>query len=206
MKKIIGKIKNKSNLKNRFKLCSVFQPLRNQDGSIIAITLMILVTITIIGLMSSDTVVSEKYIIRNQAIYKQNLNMVDAVLMEHFQRVMQWADTDPAIKDTNGSTLVWVNDMTATWAVTTTAWYAIMPSDAILNTANSIAVNTPQNLIDRGEQNNLRVAFVGWDKSGSSLTLPSRSTWKGRLIAEYVSPNNGIMRMEIGIRKMVTSL
>lgn len=188
---------------------SVFlNPLRNQNGSIMMITLMILVIITVIGLMSSDTIVTENAIIRNQAIYKQNVNMVDAALMEGLQMVTQWAHSDPAIKVTDPPSLVWVNDNASTLATTTTAWYAVNSSTAVLTAANSIAINTPQTLIDRGEQamGLLRIAFVGWDKAGTSLVLPSKAVWKGRLLAEYVSPTYGVMRMEIGVGKTVVSL
>ncbi len=206
MEKMLGKIGNLINLRKILELDAICKPFRNEDGSILVITLMVLVTITIIGLMSSDSVVTEKFIIRNQAIYKQNLNMVDAVLMESLQRIIQWPSNDMDIKNPITSPLPWINDKDASFAVTTTNWYAINSGVAVLNAANSMAINTPQNLVDRGEVNTLRVAFVGWDKFLSSLTLPSKGVWKGRLLAEYVSRNYGIMRMEIGIRKTVTSL
>lgn len=201
-------MKNKAGIIKIFKLWSFPNPLGNQNGSIMMITLMILAIITMIGLMSSDMAVTENIIIRNQAIYKQNVNMVDAALMEGLQMVMQWAHSDSAIKITNPPTLVWVNDKDSTFAATTTGWYAVNSSAAILNAANSIAITTPQTLIDRGEQamGYLRIAFVGWDKFGTSLTLPSKGVWKGRLLAEYRSPTYGIMRMEIGVGKIVTSL
>ena len=60
-------------------------------------------------------------------------------------------------------------------------------------------------LIDdaRGETDQpLRTALVGWDVAPSSSlkgTAPSRK--RGKIVAEYFSPNNGMSRLEIGIER-----
>lgn len=193
-------------------------PLRNQEGSIIIIALMVLVVMTVIGLMSSRTVVTENFIIRNQGIYKQNVNMVEAAIMEGLQRFMQLAPDDQDIVDVDASGLAWVNNMKDAWAAT--EWYTQDTSDRILDAGNSLDINTAQTLADRGEAaaGNLRTAFVGWDivalPGGGSESLGVGSNdpvWRvGRLIGEYVSRTGGgadhgygMLRMEIGIKRRI---
>jgi hypothetical protein len=192
-------------------------PLANQDGSIIIIALMVLVIMTVIGLMSSDTVVVENFIIRNQAIYKQNMNMVDAAMMEAFQRFMQIPPDSPNIVDVDGSALPWVNDMHDAWAAVN--WYTINSSARLLDATNSLAINTAANLADRGENaaGNLRAAFVGWETvplpEGGSESLgvgSNEPVWRaGRILSEYVSLGGGadhgygMLRMEIGLKRRI---
>lgn len=193
-------------------------PRSNQEGSIIIIALMALVIMTVIGLISSQTVVTENFIIRNQGIYKQNINMVEAALMEGLQLFMEIEADNPDIVDVNTSGLAWINNMGNAWAATD--WYARDSSDRILDAGNSLAVNTPQPLADRGEagSGNLRYAFVGWGivtlPGGGSESLAVGSNdpvWRqGRLISEYVSRTGGgadhgygLLRMEIGVRRKI---
>jgi hypothetical protein len=213
MKKVIEKIQKQ--------LVSVklpgHDPLANQEGSIIIIALMALVIMTLIGLMSADTVVTENFIIRNQAIYKQNLNMADAAMMETFQRFMQLPPDSPDIVDVNGSSLAWVNDMHAPWAAVD--WYAVNTSERLLDAANSLDINTAANLADRGEgaAGNLRAAFVGWETvqlpEGGSESLgvgSNKPVWRaGRILSEYVSLGGGadhgygMLRMEMGLKRRI---
>lgn len=190
----------------------------NQEGSIIIIALMALVIMTVIGLMSSQTVVTENFIIRNQGIYKQNINMVEAALMEGLQLFMELEADDPDIVDVNTSGLAWINNMGDAWAAFD--WYTQDSSDRILDAGNSLAINTPQILGDRGEAaaGNLRTAFVGWGivtlPGGGSESLAVGSNdpvWRqGRLMSEYVSRTGGgadhgygLLRMEIGVRRKI---
>ena len=201
-------------------------PIMNQNGSLILIAMMVLVIMTVIGLMSSRTVVTENYIIRNQGIYKQNVNMVESALMEGLQRFMQLAPDDQDIVDVNGSGLAWVNNMDDTWAAVD--WYAQNSSALILNAGNSMDFTVitadrsaiAQDLTNRGEAatGNLRVAFVGWDivtvPGGGSESLGVGSNdpvWReGRIIGEYASRTAGgadhgygMLRMEIGVKRRI---
>lgn len=192
-------------------------PFLNQNGSIILIALMVLVIMTVIGLMSSRTVVTENFIIRNQGIYKQNVNMVEAAIMETLQRFMQLEPDDANIVNVNASALTWINDINDSWAATD--WYT-ETSALILNAANSMTIVTPADLIQRGEAatGNLRTAFVGWEivalPGGGSESLGIGSNdpvWReGRLIGEYASRTvggtdhgYGMLRMEIGVKRRI---
>lgn len=214
MKHVIEKIHNQMALEKM----PDHNPVNNQDGSIILVAMMVLVIMTVIGLMSSSTVVTENFIIRNEAIHRQNMNMVEAAMMEQLQQFMQLQPNNPNIVDVNTSGLAWINNIKDAWAANT--WYAGDSSARILDVANSIDINTSQNLADRGEAaaGNLRAAFVGWDivqlPEGGSESLgvgANKAVWRrGRLLAEYVSRNAGgedhgygMLRMEIGVKRRI---
>lgn len=188
MKNFIKKIRNQKALKKMPVHNLIHNPVNNQDGSIILIAMMMLVIMTVIGLMSSDTVVTENFIIRNESIYRQNMNMVEAAMIEQFQSYMMGQLNNPVIiADT---------------------WYALDASNRILNDANSRSITTPRNLADRNEMGsgNLRVAFMAEPPPGYSLKIKSGATvtQKGKLLSEYISlagaanHGYGMLRMEMG--------
>lgn len=192
-------------------------PVSNQNGSIILIAMMVLVIMTVIGLMSSQTVVTENLIIRNQGIYKKNVNMVEAAIMESLQRFMQLDPDDQDMVNVNASSYAWVNNMNDAWAAVD--WYTPDTSALILNAGNSMAIATPADLVLREEAatGNLRTAFVGWDvvalPGGGSESLGIGSNdpvWReGRIIGEYASRAGGadhgfgMLRMEIGVKRRI---
>ena len=61
--------------------------IRNENGSMIVIVLMLLTIMSIIGIASTNTTVTENFIVRNTSIRKQNLQMLDAVAIEVFQNI-----------------------------------------------------------------------------------------------------------------------
>ena len=187
---------------------------RNQEGSVMFIALMVLVIMTVVGLMMAQTTVTENFIVRNQGIYKQNIYMAEAALMEGLQRFMQLNADDDDIVDVNNSTETWINSThTADFNTNGTGlWYAPDSSVRILDAGNSIPITTSQTLADRGEAGNLRTGFVGWlpviMPGGGSESLAvgaNKPVWRqGRLLAEYVSnAGGGMMRMEIGVRRKI---
>ena len=195
--------------------------LNNQNGSMILIALMALVIMTVIGLISSNTVVTENFIIRNQGIYKINVNMVEAAIMEGYQEFMQLPVNDPALVDVDSVANDYINDITDTWAATD--WYRPDDSAQVLVPATALDITTPQALIDRGEAGggSLLVSFVGWEivtytggGSDSLVTGSSTMTVKeGRILGEYASRDAGnadngfgMLRMEIGVRRWIGNI
>ena len=188
----------------------------------ILVALMALVIMTVIGLISSNTVVTENFIIRNQGIYKSNVNMLEAAIMEGLQLFMQIPVDNQNLVDVNASANDFLNDINANWAAVN--WYASNSSARILNPAAALDITTPQALIDRGEAGggNLLVAFVGWETislpGGGSVSLLTGASVppvikKGRIIGEYISRNAGgadngygMLRMEIGVLRYVNTI
>ncbi|MBF0413766.1 MAG: pilus assembly PilX N-terminal domain-containing protein [Desulfamplus sp.] len=217
MNKLLQKIRLQTDIIKNLKLKDIYIPINNNNGSIMVIAIMLLAIITIIGLTSSETVVTEQFIIRNQAIYKQNLNMVESAAMEGLQFFMQRPPDDQNIVTVAGSTIL--NNINSNLA--TNVWYASGPSGQLLKGINVLPINIIlQNLQERGEvlknnnlvaKFNLAAAFFGWEnvpmQGGGSESLgigANKPIWRqGRLLTEYVSTNNsyGTLRMEIGLKR-----
>lgn len=193
---------------------SSLRPDGNQNGSVMILTLMIMAVMLVIVVASSDTVVTENFIMRNVGIHKQNVNLVEAALMEGLQTFMQVPDNDPANFDPNTSNSDWINDRNAAW--TTVNWYNTGDVATQLDANNSFAAIPLATLATRGEAATvLRYAVVGWapvtlGTGGSeSLVVGRGATWHGgRILGEYVSEDagnndngNGFLRMELGVRR-----
>jgi len=177
------------------------------------LAMMVLLIMTIIGLVSSQSVVTENYIIRNQAIHKQNINMVESALMVGLQQFMQIPDDDPVNFDINNPADTWLNNIRDTWAATD--WYTENNMASILDGTNSAPVPDTQIQTIREEAGNIRTSIVGWETvtlasgGGESLRVSSprqSSVWRqGKILAEYVSDHTqyGRLRMEIGIKRRI---
>lgn len=68
---------------------------------------------------------------------------------------------------------------------------ALTQLGGILNIRNE-AADTP-----------LRMALVGWIVAdGAEMSVTTQNRWAGRILAEYVSPRYGMMRLEIGVERL----
>lgn len=200
---------------------SIRGPMDNDRGSVMVLTLMIMAVMMVIVIASTDTVVTENFIIRNVGIHKENVNLVESALMEGLQAFMQVPDDDPNNFAPNASATDWINDRTDAWFDTT--WYDANDVQTILNANNSRVSRTVAGasvlatMAARGEaaNGNLRYAVVGWapvsyGTGGSeSLVVAGKPVWHGgRITGEYVSVDaggldngNGSLRMELGVRR-----
>ncbi len=198
-------------------------PIDNQNGSVMVLALMIMAIMMVIGISSSDTAITENFIIRNVGIHKENVNLVESALMRGLQEFMQIPDNDPDNFDPDISNIDWINNRTTAW--TTGAWYNRGDASTMLNANNSInpnedgiGANRMATLATRGEAANggLRCAIVGWEPviwatgGSSSLVVGAGAIWHaGRVLGEYVSVDaglindngNGMLRMELGLRR-----
>lgn len=194
----------------------------NQRGSVIVFVLMVLVALTVIGIVSSDTVITEKFIVRNVGIHKQNASLVDSALMIGLQQVMQLDNNDGDNFDPDAVLDDWLNNDDTDWTAGTADWYEASFTDRCLDGNNSRDANSANNLPlmdDRGENAlpNLRYAVVGWGPldftvtgGSTSLVVGSGPVWhSGQVIAEYVSEDAGgdgngfgLIRGELGVRQL----
>ena len=83
--------------------------MKNEEGSAIVVTLMILMVVTIIGVSSTNTTTVELQIVRNDGIYKQNLYLAEAAAQEGIQRIWNLSRTDPFLLERKAP--VWLNDI-----------------------------------------------------------------------------------------------
>lgn len=83
--------------------------IKNPDGSALMVSLLVLVTLTVIGLASLDTTTIEQKITRNEKVYRQNFNLADAAGHEAARKLANLdSDKDAALlfpSETN-----WMND------------------------------------------------------------------------------------------------
>lgn len=201
--------------------------LANEDGSVIILVLMALVTLTVIAIVSSDSHVTENFIVRNLAIRKENVYLLDSALMRGYQEFMQISDATADNFDPNaGPNAAWINDINNDPPAggdpeefINTIWYEDVFSQRCLGPANSRVENTLPLMTTRGENANagLRYAIVGWAPlnlgaggGSTSVTVkPNKNNWHGgRLMAEYLSMDAGgnangfgILRQEMGLRR-----
>ncbi len=197
-------------------------PIANDNGSVMVLALMIMAVMMVIAITSSDTVITENFIIRNVGIHKENLNLVESALLEGLQAFMQIPNNNPANFEPDLSNTDWINNRTDAW--TTGAWYNRGDVSTMLNANNSIDANVDglgnnvlATLATRGEAANggLRCAIVGWAPwtfptgGSTSLVVGAGAIWRaGRVLGEYVSVDaggadngNGMLRMELGLRR-----
>jgi len=199
--------------------------LNNQNGSVIVLVLLVLAAMTVLCIVSSDALVTENFIVRNMGIHQQNISLADSSLMQGLQEFMQISDADANNFSPTGPNAVWINDASNTSPVAgdpeefiNTIWYETVFTQRCLNATNSRDANTLPLLTIRGESanGNLRYAVVGFGPvdlgagGSESLVVGSGAVWRqGRIISEYVSADavgndngNGMLRMEIGVKRM----
>jgi len=70
--------------------------LKNEEGSVIIMALIVLVALTMIGIISTDNTVVELQIVRNETIYRQNFYRAESAVIDGAQ-VMEDSDLTAAI-------------------------------------------------------------------------------------------------------------
>jgi len=198
----------------------------NEEGSVIVIALMVMVLLTIIGLMSTNTSVTESFIVRNVALQKQNVYLAEAAVMEGLQDIVQLSypdETNAQLSESNAGTgsgddvSLWLNSDNV-WNKDTD-WYSrtsgrvLDPADTNLNLKvpdinASSSIFPSAILTTRGEidLDVMQMALVGWQAASSGGQTSLKATGpvrrSGRILAEYISPQNGMVRLEIGLERI----
>lgn len=186
------------------------------------IVLMLLALMSIIGIASTNTTITENFIVRNSAIRNQNLYVADAAAMEVVQRVLDAGlendansiDID-AILPTMPAHATWVNDRT-TWSYAN--WYNRDFVGPLLTSANSVA---PESILNgdiglirhRGDWDGvdpdtcpIRYALVGWSLPASgggnwNLAAGQPILRTADILTEYLSERNGVIRLTVGVER-----
>ncbi len=193
----------------------------NQKGSLIIYTILILAILSIIGISSINSTITESFIVRNMAVQKQNIQVVDTAVLEALQVIIDMDVLDPVTGLSpdgftpddllpSTTTVNWIHSKEL-WSVNDGLWYGGTVVGQIMDATNSAipnAVTSGALDIINGRREaaagRLRYAFVGWDAApGYSLkaTQPTRRT--GRILGEYVSDRYGVTRIQIGVEKKI---
>ena len=89
----------------------IFQ-MNNQQGSVMALALMIMVTLTVVGLTAINDTLVESSVARNHTLYRQTLYLAEASVRQAVQVMEDYTDdnavTDQLMDDTNPSVLPWM--------------------------------------------------------------------------------------------------
>lgn len=215
------------------------KPVMNQNGSMILVAMLLLLMMTIIGISASNTSVTESYIIRNVGIYKQNMNLVEAAVLDLCQEVIVNTQPPPNARlgEKSPAKAIWVIDI-VDWKNTIIpsgslsyhdAWYDMgtagagqifadddldpttgfppytWPGDTFFAEDTTTSPSGDLTILDtRGETDDipLRMALVGWEVvQGAPIDVIGETRMKARILAEYVSPNYGLIRLEIGLER-----
>ncbi len=205
------------------------QPMGSQKGSVILIVLMLLVLMSIIGISSTNITVTESFIVRNTGIRKQNIHLVDAAASEFVQILLDAGLDDTAsleifeINPQMPNHMPWIND-TAIWfdSGNLAKWYNPDTVGRVLDTTNSavpasisnemLGLNYIELIDNRGEWDGdpdnspIRSAMVGWNfklSGGGNLNLAAGQPVlrTADILTEYVSENNGIIRLSMGVER-----
>ena len=132
--------------------------LKNEEGSVILMALIVLVALTMIGIVSTDNTVVELQIVRNETIYRQNFYRAESAAISGAQ-VMEDADLTVAIP--------WIQTLaTAPDMEDVSNW------DLTVGTGNALLSNNMNNPLD--PNNNASYAAVFIKKIGSKkMTNPT---------------------------------
>ncbi|MDA3895189.1 MAG: hypothetical protein PF482_03455 [Desulfobacteraceae bacterium] len=119
--------------------CNISQAINNQDGSLMVIALLIMVTLALAGLLVTNDAVMESRVGRNYAIYKQTVSAAEAVGKEFIQAIdtiFENALTAPAaVGVLNGKTWQPEDDYNTTFDFDDADWgtYNLKTSDLEAN-------------------------------------------------------------------------
>lgn len=172
----------------------IISPLKNEDGSVIVMAMIILVLLTLIGISSTNNTVIEGQIVRSEALYRQNLYRAEAGVIELAQ-IMEDNDI------TFASTYNWLTDAVAAWDMTVVDnWnWGAAPTPPPINAQLS------NNLDDPIDVNNLtaQAAVANGIAGGSSMSMTGGSN-----LYDYVvyglfdsTTNQGRKLIAMGYRK-----
>ena len=169
----------------------IISPIKNEDGSVIVMAMIILVLLTLIGISSTDNTIIEGQIVRSEALYRQNLYRAEGAIIELAQ-VMEDNDI------TFASAYPWLTNAVAAPDLTVAAnwdWSG----------GGSTNAQFSNNVDDAADVNNLtaQAAVANGIAGGSSMSMTGGSN-----LYDYVvyglfqsTTNQGRKMIAMGYRK-----
>ncbi|BCS97155.1 hypothetical protein DSLASN_27870 [Desulfoluna limicola] len=85
-------------------------PINNEEGSVILLTLALLILLTIAGLALLSTTDTDLQITQNDRCFKQNLTRAESAVMEAAQIMAYYESTASRLKPTETNVLTWIED------------------------------------------------------------------------------------------------
>ncbi len=84
-----------------------FSPLKNEDGSVLIISVLVLMLLTFLGIAATNTAYIETSIAGNEKVYKQNFYMAEGAVRQAIQILKDETNDDQLIGGT--SSYIWLN-------------------------------------------------------------------------------------------------
>lgn len=185
--------------------------LSNEKGSVIVIALIVLVILTLGGISAIQRSVTESFIVRNSAIYKQNLQLAESAAAMGMREIIQ---IDPDDLEDNNLPEPWMMSK-GDWETAPLANFGDFDdtnSKSYVETykeetgAEELPGTHP--LKQRGEEGGgtLRYYFVGWELAPGEDQVQAALgeepvQWLGRVIGAYESEHFGRKWIELGVGK-----
>ena len=98
---------------NRYRISHAPSRLAGEEGSVIILSLIMLVLLTLVGTSATNTSTLEVQVAGNERVYKQTFYQTDATVMQAFQWLEDQVDATTNNTKINGSDLKWDPDTPA---------------------------------------------------------------------------------------------
>ncbi len=156
--------------------------LKNDDGSVLVLTLVMVVLLTLLGISASRTSSIEIQISGNDKVYKQNLYKAEAAAMEGAQRMQ---DANPNPRD--DTTLTWLNQTMG----------AVDEGD-VVNSSDWTGLETPPIAGIEGSQ-----LLAGFDEIVGSLDMGKSNIYKYTIYGrgQGQGPKGGLVIIGVGYKR-----
>ena len=170
----------------------------NQEGSVLLLTLALLVLLTIAGLALLSTTNTDLQITQNDRCYKQNLTRAESAVMEAAQIMAYYESTASKLKPpktgTSTSVLAWIeNESFDPFDPTAPDQWITDPSDPTVQTAQHSLYYTTDSL-------SAYAAIYEGIAPGASLDMASSTTMRQYAVIGRAEQCNGLLDVIAGYR------
>lgn len=184
--------------------------LSSQEGSVIVLALLILVALTLGGITATQRSSTEAFIVRNTAIYKQNLQLAETAAMEAIGELLRMEDL---AEDWIHAKEVW-DDNPDNADGSDDDSYPLTDANSRIPVSveeGALGVIEQRGEVERDAGGNvtdssLRYYVVGWEHprlvgfASSLVSEPGKDQKvQGRAIGRYESDRFGIKTVEVGV-------
>ncbi len=173
---------------------------KNEEGSVLIISLIMIVLLTLLGITATRTSTIEVQIATNDKFYKQNLCVADGTVMECVQTL---ENAGPAVKEMTIGRDPWIMDDVDNDNIGICV-SGVTVSSNMTNAAARDDTNWPVACIQASlDPNNSEfMAFYGGVVPGSSLDM-TKPTIHGFSVFGRSQRNNGRVVVGVGYRKAI---
>lgn len=165
----------------------------NEEGSVLLLTLALLVLLTIAGLALLSTTDTDLQITQNDRCYKQNLTRAESAVMEAAQIMAYYESTASKLKPTETGVLEWIEDDSFA------PFDPISPDQWVSDPSNPL-VQTAQLSQHYTDSLSAYAAIYEGIAPGASLDMASSTTMRQYEVIGRAEQCNGLLDVIAGYR------